>query len=119
MAKFINTTWKVFTYDVWGNAKDGYEVNQTFASHEVTLRLTVRKYNEGTPQEFESASPSDKQLRQALDCMPRIKLDVNGDDTIIYVNHASSDYPLGELHCVSHESLSPIRKKEPKPEPKL
>ena len=105
----IETVWETWSYDVWGNAKDGYEVNNRFnLSREWPLTLTVEKFNEGTPQEFESAYPSDKQIREALDIKPRIRLDLDGDDLTIYVNHASTGYPLGEMHCVSHKSLSPI-----------
>jgi hypothetical protein len=75
------------------------------------MRLTVEVNNQGTPQEFESAYPSDKQLREALGIKPRVRLDIDGDDINIYVRHQSTDYPFGELNCESHESLSPIREK--------
>ena len=109
MKQRIETVWETWSYDVWGNAKDGYEVNNRFnLSREWPLTLTVKKFNKGTPQEFESAYPSDKQIREALDIKPRVRLDLDGDDLVIYVNHASTGYPLGEMHCVSHKSLSPI-----------
>ena len=107
----IETSWELRTYDVWGNSKDGYDVNDSFVvdrNYSMTLAVTVN--NQGTPQEFLSASPSNRQIRKALD-LRSIQLDLDGDDLIIYVNRASNGYPCGELHCVSHESLSPIRLK--------
>lgn len=109
--EFIMAAFSVRTYDVWGNARDGYDVNDSFSAGTVTLRLPVEICNPGTPREFRSAFPSDKQLREALDVKPRVRLRVDGDDTHIYVNHESTDYPFGELYCESHESLSPIRER--------
>lgn len=106
--KYVETTWELRTYDVWGNAKDGYEVNNTFRSGSVTLRTKVEINNADTPQEFRSAYPSDSQIRMALG-LRRFKLETDGDDLTIYVNRARDGYPCGELHCTSHTSLSPIR----------
>jgi hypothetical protein len=108
--KTIDTLWEVRTYDVWGNQKDGYEVNDSCVVHreyELTIPATVN--NPGTPQEFESAYPTDRQIREALGIKPRVRLSLDGDDLHITVDHESTGYPLGELNCVSHESLSPIR----------
>src|SRR5262245_34413627 len=107
-AKYISTTWEIADYDVWGNEKDGYEVNDVYRRGEIELRLKVETANAGTPQAFEYASPTDKQIREALD-LRRIKIDTDGDDLVIYVNASRNGYPCGELRCVSHASLSPIR----------
>ncbi len=107
--KYVDTTWELRTYDVWGNAKDGYEVNDTYRAGEVTIRCKVEVNNAGTPQEFLSAYPSDSQIRRALS-LRRFKLELDGDDLHIYVNR--DGYPCGELYCTSHESLSPIRAKQ-------
>lgn len=107
----ITTEWQYATYDVWGNARDGYEVNDVYRRRETfSLALEVKKYNEGTPSEFESATPTDRQIRRVFG-LGRIQIDTDGDDLTIYVNRARDSYPIGELHCVSHESLSPIREK--------
>lgn len=113
-SKHINTTWEIRTYDVWGNSKDGFEVNDSYRSGEVTIRCKVEVNNAGTPQEFLSASPSDSQIRAALS-LHRFKLETDGDDLHIYVNRARDGYPCGELYCTSHESLSPIRAKQSEP----
>ena len=108
--EYVDTVWEVWTYDVWGNEKDGYEVNDRSCYHrEYPMRLKVEVNNPGTEHEFLSAYPTDKQIRQALD-LKRIQLDLDGDDMNVYVNHASTGYPCGELNLVSPESLSPIKK---------
>ena len=109
-SNYINTVWEVWTYDVWGNEKDGFEVNDRSCLHrEYPMRIKVEVNNQGTGQEFLSAYPTDKQVRQALD-LKRIQIDTDGDDLTFYVNHASTGYPCGELHCMSHTSLAPIEK---------
>lgn len=107
----METTWELRTYDVWGNAKDGFEVNDTRRAGEITIRCAVERNNADTPQEFLSAYPSNSQIRRALN-LRRHKLDLDGDDLSIYVNRAEDGYPLGEMYCTSHESLSPIRAKQ-------
>lgn len=107
--KFIDTTWEIRSYDVWGNARDGYDVNDSFNDGEVTIRLRVKVNNPGTPHEFISAYPSDSQIRRAMG-LRRFKIDTDGDDMTIYVNRSRDGYLCGEMHCTSHESLSPIRK---------
>ena len=104
----IKTQWEIWKYDVVGNERDGFDVNETYRGHTVDLELEVKTYNQGTPGEFLSASPTDKQIREALR-LRRVQLDTDGDDLVVYINHRPTGMPLGEMHCVSHESLSPIR----------
>lgn len=108
MTKTITTEWEVATYDVWGNARDGYDVNDVYRHGTETLVLTVETANEGTPQAFDHASPTDRQLRRVFG-LGKIQLDTDGDDLTIYVNRARDGYPIGEIRCVSHKSLSPIQ----------
>lgn len=106
----VETTWEVWTYDVWGNAKDGYEVNDRYChARAEPLTLDVEHNNQGTPSAFDSAYPTDKQLRDVFGV--RCRLETDGDDITIYVMRDRDGYPIGELHCTSHESLSPIRVK--------
>ena len=109
--EYIDTEWELASYDVWGNTKDGYEVNDVYRfDANYPIRLKVKLNNAGTEHEFKSAHPSDKQIREALNIKPRVHIDTDGDDLMIYVNHASTGYPLGQLFCISHKSLSPIEK---------
>lgn len=108
MVKTIRTCWEVRTYDVWGNATDGYEVNDSFRQGNIELRCKVERFNIGTDREFESATPSDYQLRKIFGV--KCAIETEGDDLTIFVERARDGYPIGQLHCLSHESLSPIRK---------
>lgn len=108
--KYIKTTWKLATYDVWGNPQDGYEVNDVYGKGSVEIACAVERFNVGTPQEFEAASPSNRQIRQAFG-LGRVHLKLGGDDMQITVNRARDGYPIGEMTCTSHSSLSPIREK--------
>lgn len=106
--KTINTVWEVWTYDVLGNAEDGYEVNDRYCqSREYPLRLKITHNNVGTPHAFDNAAITGWQLQQVFGV--RCAIDVDGDDTNYYVNRASDGYPIGEVTCVSHGSLSPLR----------
>lgn len=108
-AETITTTWSLRIYDVWGNAKDGWEVNNSFSAGEVTLRLAVEYHNVGTPQEFAGAYPTDRQIKKVFGV--RCHIDTDGDDLHITVDRARDSYPIGEMYCTSHVSLSPIREK--------
>lgn len=106
--KKLETAWEAWTYDVWGNAKDGYEVNdRRCVNRDLRLSLSRVTHNKGTPNQFESATPSDAQLRAAFN-IGKTRITVDGDDTTIYVTRSRDDYPIGELFLTSHKSLSPI-----------
>lgn len=105
----ILTTWRIWTFDVWGNAKDGYEVNNRYSHGTVELRIPQTRHNIGSSQEFLSASPSDRQIKRAFGVNCRV--DTDGDDLHIEVTRQRDGYPIGSMECVSHESLCPVRKK--------
>ncbi len=107
--KTILTVWRWRTYEVWGNKRDGYEVNDVRNQGTIEIRCKVETNNPGMPGEFLSAFPSIGQLQGVFGT--RAELSIDGDDMTIYVNRASDGYPLGELQCESHASLSPIREK--------
>ena len=110
METTIKTIWELWEYDVWGNRIDGYDVNDRFCiDREYTINLKVQYANKNTPSEFVYATPSDYQIKKAFGCT--CKIDTTGDDMIIYVNRMSDSYPIGEMCCMSHESLSPVRLK--------
>lgn len=104
----IKTTWELRTYDVWGNARDGYEVNDSYNAGEIELRIPQTRHNVGTPSEFLSAYPSDRQIKRTFGVNCRIA--TYGDDVHIEVERERDGYPIGRMKCVSHESLSPVRR---------
>lgn len=98
--KKIETVWETWSY----------EVNDRFnLSRDYPLTLKVEVVNPATGSSFEAAYPTEKQIREALQIKPRIRLYVDGDDMYINVEHESTGYPLGEMFCISHKSLSPIK----------
>jgi len=104
----VRTIWEVWTYDVWGNERYGYEVNDRCCTERrLVLHVPATIYNVGTEGEFQGAYPSDRQIREAFGVSCTIETD--GDDTTVYVNRERDGYPIGELHCTSHDSLSPVR----------
>lgn len=57
---------KLFTYDLWSDGEGGYTVNDVYPQGEITLRVRPKVFNRGTPHEFISHCPSDRQLNQAV-----------------------------------------------------
>jgi len=109
-SRSIKTLWELWSYDVWGNARDGYEVNdRSCFDRACEITITSEICNPGTPMEFEHAYPSDKQIRVAFGIHSNTRLDVDGDDLTIYINRERDGYHIGEMHCTSHECLSPVR----------
>lgn len=107
MNKTIKTTWEVWQYEVWGNKQDGYDVNDRWCvNRSLDVNCKIQIANENTPQQFEYAGLSDYKIKKifGVSC----KLYIQGDDIHYYVERASDGYPIGELHCISHKSLSPI-----------
>jgi hypothetical protein len=107
MKKTMDTTWECWTYDVWGNARDGYDVNdRSCFTREAHIRVKLIEYNPGTPHAFIAGNPTDDQIKRlfGIGC----QIDTDGDDVSIYITRARDGYPLGEMRCTSHRSLSPV-----------
>lgn len=104
---FITTKWQLTEYDVWGNARDGYEINQAFHGNEIQLRLRI--------DNDRCAYPTIAQLRRECGIVKGVHLEIDqnySDDVRVHLVRKSDQYPICELHCVSHSSLSPIRANE-------
>ena len=110
----VRTVWEIWTYDVWGNPRDGWEVNDRCCINRAyVIYAPATIYNVGTEGEFRSASPSNKQIAKAFGLVDETRINTDGDDTNIYVTLTSQgEYPIGELICMSHDSLSPVGKCE-------
>jgi hypothetical protein len=106
----FETVWETWSYDVWGNAREGYDVNNRFCmDRDYPLTLKIEVNNPGTDLEFLSAYPSDKQIKEALGIGSRVRMEIDGDDRARYVVRERDGLPLGEMHLESPVSLSPIR----------
>lgn len=75
MDAITKEAWTVWSLDVWGNDKEGYEINDrsTIGSVEIP------------------ADATDKQVIKALVdaeyLKPRFRFDIDGDDTVLYVEY--------------------------------
>lgn len=86
--------YKLWVYDVWGNARDGFEVNDRSQCDTVTIKVKGETHNAGTPNEFTTFEPTDRQL--ALACGRGLSFDNTGDG-VIYIEKKSNGRPEGEL----------------------
>ena len=64
--KLETQTYELWTYDVWGNAKDGWEVNNRYKHGTITLKVKPTVFNQGTPHEFTAYGPTDLQINRAV-----------------------------------------------------
>lgn len=110
MLKTVETHWELWSFDVWGNRQDGYDVNdRSCFDRDYVIYCKIEHNNVNNPAlAFDSASPSDYQIKKAFGV--GCKIETSGDDLHIDVARESDGYPIGELYCTSHKSLSPIRK---------
>ena len=91
--------YRICTYDVWGNAKDGWEVNNVFRGDTtVDIRCRLQTFNEGTPNEFHTWDATDRQLNRALG-IRGAEWESDGADSTHYAESARGK-PLGELEYV-------------------
>jgi len=103
----VKTAWEIWTYNVWSNKEDGFEVNNRFCQdRKYVIYAPAEIYNVGLESEFRAAAPSDTQMRDIFELAGDV--DIDGDDLSIYVS--KDGYPVGELIYISHESLSPVGK---------
>ena len=88
-------TFRVWTYDVWGNARDGFDVNDRYYLGRVSIRCKRETFNVGTPNEFSTWEPTDRQLSRAAG-FTGVKWDGTGDG--YYTAEVSRNgRPVGEL----------------------
>lgn len=94
-------TYTLWSYDVWGNAEDGYEVNDRSAyCRDLEIETTHNVYNKGTDAEFSDDLPSDRQILDALqreyfrNDVTLDKLEIDGDDQSIYITAARDGRPI-------------------------
>lgn len=86
---------RLWTYDVWGNARDGFDVNDRYSHGHVEILCKRQVFNVGTPQEFETFEPTDRQLSRAAGFLG-VTWDGNGDGAY-YAEASRNGRPVGEL----------------------
>jgi hypothetical protein len=104
------------TFDVWGNAKDGYEVNDSFSHGEITVPASVDVMNmpllpgpDSGSARFESMAfasfyLTDRAIKATLGIKGKIEID--GDDMNYHITRERDGYPLADLHIVRFEVRS-------------
>ena len=81
--------WRFWSYDVWGNRIDGYEVNNRYEIDRVYID--------------DSIIADDKKLAtlvRKIFGLRKIKLSFDGDDYIIFIEATRDGYPIGEMELV-------------------
>ena len=92
-------TYEIYRYDVWGNARDGWEVNDVWRTHAKIHVICKRKrYNVGTPQEFSTYAPTDRQLNRALGA--RGLLWDGETEHTLFAARKRDGKPVGELRFI-------------------
>ena len=87
-------TFRIWTYDVWGNARDGYDVNDRSKWGTVTICCKEEKHNVGTAHEFSTFEPTDRQLSRAAK-FSRVKWE--WQDGGVFWAETKGGRPVGEL----------------------
>lgn len=98
----------VWGLDVWGNAKDGFEVNDRSRSGKLEVVAKQIAYNVGTPHEFKSWDISDEAFVKALKAQGYLKKGIHTksveidspsgfEESGVYINEARTSEPLWQL----------------------
>jgi hypothetical protein len=102
------------TYDVLGNARDGFEVNDSYNQGEIEIPVELILHN--VPSELPSVGRTgrgnadillsyemaDKDIRKALDI--KCGFETDGDDVHIYINKRSNGKPMAEITILRYEA---------------
>lgn len=92
--KFKARRFHLWTYDVWGNAREGFDVNNRCSHGDVRIRCKRQVFNAGTPHEFETFDPTDRQLSRASGS---IGVQWEGSDGCYYAKLSRNGRPVGKL----------------------
>jgi hypothetical protein len=58
--------YQLWIYDVWGNAREGFEVNDRSRAGVFALPVKGETFNAGTEREFTTFEPTDRQLARLI-----------------------------------------------------
>lgn len=96
--KFQTQTFTLYTYDLWGNARDGWDVNNKFKQGTITIKVKGTVYNQGTDQEFVSYHPTDLQINRAIGGKG---IRWEGETEYTLYGESKSGKPIAELERVN------------------
>jgi hypothetical protein len=109
--RYQTQTYRLWTYDVWGNARDGFDVNDRYSHGAVEIRVRRTDYNVGLDKlgrpfppdcQFSDYTPTDRQLSRAVGVRGA---DWDGEsDFTLYATSKRNGRPLCELERVHRDS---------------
>lgn len=80
-----------YSYDVWGNKKDGFEVNDTFCiSNELFISADVMEFDDKLIRHMKKIFNIKRNVRIG-------SIAVSGDDKMITFDYSPEGYPIGHL----------------------
>ena len=83
--------YQLITYDVWGNKRDGYEVNQSYTSDTIIDLEPTDYYDDTIIKKLKEVGLLSKHAKNS-------KYDIDGEfDYTLYVNYTPVMYPVCEL----------------------
>lgn len=94
LPQFKLRTFRLWTYDVWGNARDGFDVNDRYSHGNVSIKCKREAFNVGTSMEFSTWEPTDRQLSRAANAT---RCAWEGQDGTYYAQDSRNGRPVGEL----------------------
>ncbi len=95
---------------MWGNGRDGFNVNDVYSGGVVYIRCKREIHNKGTPHEFSSYHPTDLQLSRAVGGK---NLSWDGEsDFILYAERSSNGKPVCELRFIENVNERSYRAKK-------
>lgn len=94
LPRVLTLRYQRWTYDVWGNARDGWDVNDRFKSGTVDIRCKRSVFNVGSVSAFACFAPSYLQIARTGIGAP----DFTGDIGMICGERRGK--PIGELNLI-------------------
>jgi len=105
--KVLCTEWRLYTYDVWGNPKDGFVINDVFKKDLITIpiKATITICNKGTDRAYKLLMyvPTKYAISKALGVSRRWFDPYENLEHICLV--ANNGKPICELTLESHTGL--------------
>ena len=92
--------YRAWSYDVWGNARDGFDVNDRYDHGHVDIRCKRQVYNAGAAHEFAAYDPTDRQLSRAVGARG-VEWDGESDYTL-YATQRRNGRPICELEFIEY-----------------
>ena len=83
--------YRCWMYEVWGNEKDGYDVNDRYEiASDYVIAHSVR----------ENAKEMKKVIRKIFGIKPQVHITLDGDWNYIFVERERDGYPICEMELV-------------------